>query len=178
QFNQLIAPYSDFISPISTLTTSLPEKPNESIQWNDLFIIYMPGKKPRYVILSSMTTISSLWEKIIIKTPFISSEHWRSHDIEVGLVNIYPETTELFLPHELNLHLNNGISFNKGCYTGQEIIARMHYRGKLKNQLQHITIQSYTEPQRGSDVDGTFNPIVDFCKKEDNYYELLIICKN
>lgn len=48
-------------------------------------------------------------------------------------VIITPETSEQFTPHKLNYHLIPGmIDFNKGCYTGQEIIARVHYRGKPK----------------------------------------------
>lgn len=53
---------------------------------------------------------------------------------------IYPETSGKFLPHDLNLPQLNAISFDKGCYTGQEIIARMHYRGKLKNHLYRATL--------------------------------------
>ncbi len=48
---------------------------------------------------------------------------------------ITPETSEQFTPHKLNYHLIPGmIDFNKGCYTGQEIIARVHYRGKKNNE--------------------------------------------
>jgi len=52
--------------------------------------------------------------------------------IENGLVEINAKLTEKYLPHELNYQLTGAISFDKGCYTGQEIIARMQYRGQLK----------------------------------------------
>jgi folate-binding protein YgfZ len=160
---------------LNQFTHPLPENQDETIQTNDLLIIKILGKKTRYMLCGKIETLSPLWKKMISETPYISSDHWKCLDIEAGLANIYPETSENFLPHELNLHIFNAISFDKGCYTGQEIIARMHYRGKLKNQLQHIMIESATLPLRGSDLENTHNPIVDFCKKGKSHYELLII---
>jgi len=71
--------------------------------------------------------------------------------LENGVAMIYPETSGVFLPHEINLPQLNGVSFNKGCYTGQEIIARMHYRGKLKNQL-HVARCDEGIFIRGNDI--------------------------
>lgn len=95
-----------------------------------------------------------------------------------GIGMIYPETSEKFLPHEINLHLQNGISFTKGCYTGQEIIARMQYRGKLKNKLCVYHIDSPLEPKRGSDFNDERNiagTIVDFYTVKPNNYQLLLL---
>jgi folate-binding protein YgfZ len=64
--------------------------------------------------------------------------------IKQKIPEIYLASYEKFLPHPLNLHELGAISFNKGCYTGQEIIARMHYRGTLKQHLQIATIDADT----------------------------------
>jgi hypothetical protein len=69
-----------------------------------------------------------------------------------GIPAIYPETSGKFLPHELNLHQLNAISFDKGCYTGQEIIARMHYRGKLKKHLYQAIVNTSAAPLPGTEV--------------------------
>ena len=66
-------------------------------------------------------------------------------NIRKKIAVILPETSGLFTPHELNYPLLNFISFKKGCYKGQEIIARMHYLGKLKKQLLYIQINALTE---------------------------------
>jgi len=99
---------------------------------------------------------------------------WKHLDIAANIPNIYPETTEKFLPHELNLHEIGAISFNKGCFTGQEIIARMQYRGKLKTSLHHGIV--HEKPLKGQDIyDELGKPtgmIVDFCSHE-NEYEVL-----
>jgi folate-binding protein YgfZ len=57
------------------------------------------------------------------------------HDINAGIAWITTETSEQFIPQSINLDQLGGISFNKGCYTGQEIVARTHYLGKSKNTM-------------------------------------------
>lgn len=61
-------------------------------------------------------------------------QQWLRQDIAEGLARVTAQSAELFIPQMLNLDLLNGISFSKGCYTGQEIVARMHYLGKLKQR--------------------------------------------
>lgn len=60
---------------------------------------------------------------------------WRLDDIRAGLPQIYPATHEAFVAQMLNIDLLGGIGFQKGCYTGQEIIARAHYRGAVKRRM-------------------------------------------
>ncbi len=69
----------------------------------------------------------------------------KKSEIEQGLVTIYPETSGLFTPHELNYPKFNIVHFKKGCYTGQEVIARMEYLGKLKTKLFSMLISNPTE---------------------------------
>jgi len=60
---------------------------------------------------------------------------WRLAGIRAGLPQVYPETHEAFVAQMLNLDLLGGVSFEKGCYTGQEIIARTHFRGAIKRRM-------------------------------------------
>ena len=60
---------------------------------------------------------------------------WARHNIDAGIPTINKDTAELFVPQMINLDLLNGINFKKGCYTGQEIVARVHYLGKLKQRM-------------------------------------------
>lgn len=62
------------------------------------------------------------------------SSTWTAYDISSGIPEIYPETQEKFLPHTCNLDIINAINFQKGCYTGQEIVARTQYLGKPKHR--------------------------------------------
>lgn len=63
---------------------------------------------------------------------------WRLLDIRAGLGDVFPETSEAFIPQTLNYQVLEGVSFRKGCYTGQEVVARLHYRGKLKRHMYRI----------------------------------------
>jgi folate-binding protein YgfZ len=60
---------------------------------------------------------------------------WRGADIRAGLPQVYAATREAFVAQMLNLDLLDGISFSKGCYTGQEIIARTQHLGRIKRRL-------------------------------------------
>ncbi|GAA4335667.1 folate-binding protein YgfZ [Pigmentiphaga soli] len=62
------------------------------------------------------------------------AEAWRAADIAAGLPWITAATQDLFIPQTLNLDLAGGVSFTKGCYPGQEVVARSHYLGKLKRR--------------------------------------------
>jgi tRNA-modifying protein YgfZ len=64
---------------------------------------------------------------------------WHLENIRAGLPQVYPQTHEAFVAQMLNLDLLNGISFEKGCYTGQEIIARTHFRGAIKRRIFRYT---------------------------------------
>ena len=75
---------------------------------------------------------------------------WELLNIRAGVADIYPETIELFTPQEINYQLINGINFRKGCYTGQEIVARLHYRGKLKRHMYRFELSGDQLPAPGA----------------------------
>ncbi|MGR3913463.1 MAG: hypothetical protein OD918_02880 [Gammaproteobacteria bacterium] len=64
-----------------------------------------------------------------------TDEIWRLADILAGLPQIYAPTAGAFIPQTINLDLTGGLSFTKGCYPGQEIVARLRYRGKVKQRM-------------------------------------------
>jgi folate-binding protein YgfZ len=81
-----------------------------------------------------------------------SFEEWKRADIAAGLPQVHPATTETFVAQMLNLDLLGGIAFDKGCYTGQEVIARAHYRGRVKRRLQRWHGTADAVPRAGDAV--------------------------
>jgi tRNA-modifying protein YgfZ len=71
---------------------------------------------------------------------------WRRADIAAGIPHVYPETHEIFVAQMLNLDLLGGLSFEKGCYSGQEIIARTHYRGLIKRRMMRFAADCVVPP--------------------------------
>lgn len=63
---------------------------------------------------------------------------WPQADIKQGLVWVTPASVEQWVPQNIDWHQQGGVSFSKGCYTGQEIVARLQYLGKSKKRLVHI----------------------------------------
>lgn len=80
------------------------------------------------------------------------NEDWPECDIRAGIASIYPSTTEKFLPHDLNYQLTGALDFHKGCYLGQEIIARMQYKAKLKYHCYFFTAKVDIVPQPGTAI--------------------------
>ncbi len=90
-------------------------------------ICRIPGVQPRFEVIATLPIAAQIEGQ--------SSHEWELQDIQAGIPTIYPETASLILPHHANLSLLGGISYDKGCYLGQEIIARMQYRGNIKKQM-------------------------------------------
>jgi folate-binding protein YgfZ len=94
---------------------------------------------------------ASLWPELSAQASIYSESQWQLLNIRLGLGEVCAETVDLFIPQMLNYQLTGAISFSKGCYTGQEIVARMEYRGKLKRAMYRIkTSQTTLAP--GSDL--------------------------
>ncbi len=79
-----------------------------------------------------------------------SSTYWRYADCLAGLPFVCANTSELFVPQMINFELVGGVSFKKGCYPGQEIVARSHYLGKNKRRMLLGSVAQELTP--GSDV--------------------------
>lgn len=101
----------------------------------DFSFLEFPGKPPRYILISKIESISKILDNITATSISGDRDTWSLLDIENGLPWIVNSTSENFLPQMLNIDHLHGLSFNKGCFPGQEIISRLHYRGQLKKKL-------------------------------------------
>ena len=84
---------------------------------------------------TSLQAARSIWDTVNVHAAPVGEPVWRLLDIQAGIPNIFAATSELFVPQMVNLQAINALSFKKGCYPGQEIVARMHYLGKLKRRM-------------------------------------------
>ena len=115
------------------ILNDLPELTN--VTWeisaaNSVYCIRLPGETLRWLCLSKQPTADYISNLATLK-----EEEWQREDLLSGLTWISELNRDKFLPHDLSLPTIGAISFTKGCYTGQEIVARMQYRGDPKYLL-------------------------------------------
>lgn len=102
----------------------------------------------------------------------VSEARWTLDEIRAGRPLITSATQELFVPQMVNLHTLGGVDFRKGCYPGQEIVARTQYRGQLKRHLIHAHAPAGVQLSAGTPYEG--GTVVDVAPAE-NGSELLAV---
>jgi folate-binding protein YgfZ len=103
----------------------------------------------RFQIIASRDRGREIQNALVAHATPISAAAWDWTNVRAGIPYITPATQDQFVPQMANLDLINGVSFTKGCYPGQEIVARMHYLGKLKQRMYLATIAGNVVPQPG-----------------------------
>lgn len=97
---------------------------------------------------------ANLWQRLTASADPAGYCHWLQQQIAAGIPQLHAETSEMFIPQMTNLHLLGGVSFKKGCYTGQEVVARMQYRGAAKRRLYRARCTSGEIPAPGLEIYG------------------------
>ena len=108
-------------------------------------------KSARCLLIMPRGDLSRVWPTLSQTLAPAPSFLWRWTEVRTGVPRIAAAGVEHFVPQMVNLDLVQGVSFRKGCYPGQEIVARSHYLGKLKRRmfLAHVTGEA---PDAGTDV--------------------------
>jgi folate-binding protein YgfZ len=160
------------------LYNQLPAEINSIIAINGLSICKLPGLLPHYELLGNPDVVNQLDSLINTITTDDALNTWKKINITAGIPDIYSQTTLAFVPHDLNLQLINAISFSKGCYTGQEIIARMHYKGQLKKHMYLTKATTELTPTINADIhthSTVAGKLVDYYREANGDYYCLII---
>lgn len=134
----------DAISTLQTLlpANSIPTESNTATQSSDGIALCLGDQ--RYELWLNTKQASQL-EQAVTDITLEDCRYWDLLNINAGIAEIRQATSGLFTPHAINFHTTgNAVSFQKGCYTGQEVVARMHYLGKLKRQLFLVEIPTNT----------------------------------
>jgi folate-binding protein YgfZ len=108
----------------------------------------------------------------------MTRQHWRALDIAAGQPQVYPATSAQFVAQMLNLDCIGAVSFTKGCYTGQEVIARAHYRGRVKRRMQRFESLHRCELNPGDSghlADGRAFRVIEALQRPDGCCEFLAV---
>ena len=116
-------------------------------------VVSYEKKSKRALCVAPIEQVSKLIEKFDDQQwQLAANSVWDCLDIESGIPSIFPETKEKFTPQQVNLDLVDGVSFNKGCYPGQEIVARLHYLGKPSRRMFYAETSTEKWPLAGDEV--------------------------
>ncbi len=141
--------------------------------------------RPRYIVLCSESDQLALWAGSP-QTLKRSADVWRHADIRAGVPTLSPAVSETFVPQMLNLQLIDALSFTKGCYPGQEIVARMQYLGKLKRHMRSFSLPASPDTagvvvDAGDSLtcadDSDAGVVVDAVRDEQGVLSLLAVVK-
>lgn len=118
-----------------------------SRELDGISIVSLPGAGARRLLChGSVESMRPFWDRLARDVTPAGTTRWQLLDLLAGIPWIVPELGERFLPQELNLEPLGGLSFTKGCFPGQEIIARVHHRGRPKYGLYRFTVEADAPP--------------------------------
>jgi folate-binding protein YgfZ len=111
------------------------------------------GSQRRYLLMClSAEEAIELWCGFANQLQVAGFTSWRLAEIKAGMPAIYPQTAEQFVLQMANLGVLDAVSFKKGCYPGQEIVARMQYLGKLKRRMFLARLETDSLPLPGDEL--------------------------
>ena len=142
-------------------------------------VIKVPGG--RYEIVAARDKAQALLTSLVSGAEMAGADYWDWLDIRGGIPTIVIATQEAFVPQMVNLDLIGGVSLSKGCYPGQEIVARMHYRGTLKQRMYLANVAGGDSPQPGDKLyssdfgEQACGTIVNAVRSPEGGYDVLAV---
>ena len=165
---------------LEQLGIPIPEQVDGVLHHGELQLVRVPGEGVRLEVWGPVEALGEQAEALQQAGFTVASpQYWELEEIRAGLPEVYPETREAFVPQMLNLHRLGGVSFSKGCYPGQEVVARMHYLGKLKRRMFRVRFSAASAPAPGTPVQdpegGSQGRIVRAAMVDDRTCEALAV---
>jgi folate-binding protein YgfZ len=141
-------------------TADLPSPPhNQVTDFGPLDIIGLPGN--RWLVAGRQADLDSVAGKLAKQAGFATHDDWTRARLIAGEVEIRAATRGRYLPQMLKLDALGAISFDKGCYPGQEVIARTRNLGRIKRAVTLLRLASPLEPGTSEDIEGARIEVLD-----------------
>lgn len=142
-------------------------------------ILRLPGDL--FELLIAPDQADAMWRQLTTHAKAVGGACWDGLMIRAGIPTILPATQEAFIPQMVNYELIGGVNFKKGCYPGQEIVARTQYLGKLKRRMYLGNLKLDTAPAPGDELfsadlpDQATGMIVNAAPAPDGGYDVLAV---
>jgi folate-binding protein YgfZ len=165
--------------PLSALATDALPVPTEVggyAESDGVGVARVNSSSERYWVIGDRTALAPRVAQHAAD-PASAEHHWRLADIREGQPQVYAATHELFIAQMLNLDLIDGISFSKGCYTGQEIIARTQHLGRIKRRMFRLRLPEghWTIGQTIALRDGRSGRLTEVARADEGWEALAVL---
>lgn len=144
-------------------------------------LVHLPGE--RFECWLPATEAAELLTELSRSATPASSDAWLLEEIRAGLPELRADTSEAFIPQMTNMQVFAGVSFTKGCYTGQEVVTRLQHRGILKKPMYRAAVTSSERPTPGqalhtAEKEGVGQVVIAAPTGEGRYEMLAVITKD
>ena len=138
---------------LKNLFSELPDANKPLINDGATSLLWFEYPDERFLLVTDVATAERVTEALRGEAQFNNSLQWLALNIEAGLPIIDAVNSAQFIPQATNIQALGGISFKKGCYTGQEMVARAKFRGANKRALWYLAGNASRVPQAGEDLE-------------------------
>ncbi|MCP1675917.1 folate-binding protein YgfZ [Natronocella acetinitrilica] len=145
---QAVAVFADRAAVLEESVGTLPTAAGTLTEAGDMLLLRWHDAETTVVLAHGEDAIG-LWQTLEAAGPAVHPDAWRLLNISLGIPTVQAETIESFVPQQVNLERIHGVSFRKGCYPGQEVVARMHYLGKPSRRTYRLQGPGSEAPAAG-----------------------------
>ncbi|MND72383.1 tRNA-modifying protein YgfZ [compost metagenome] len=138
---------------LKNLFSELPDADKPLINDGVTSLLWFAHPDERFLLVTDVATAERVTEALRGEAQFNNSQQWLALNIEAGLPIIDAVNSAQFIPQATNIQALGGISFKKGCYTGQEMVARAKFRGANKRALWYLAGNASRVPEAGEDLE-------------------------
>ena len=138
---------------LKNLFSELPDAEKQLVSEGATSILWFEHPAERFLLVTDAATAERVTEALRGEAQLNNSQQWLALNIEAGLPIIDAANSAQFIPQATNLQALGGISFKKGCYTGQEMVARAKFRGANKRALWYLAGTASRVPEAGEDLE-------------------------
>ncbi|MFJ5161320.1 tRNA-modifying protein YgfZ [Pantoea sp. NPDC088449] len=138
---------------LANLFSTLPDAETPVVQQDESTLLWFAQPAERFLLVTTPEQAQVLKEKLAGEAQFNDSLQWLALDIEAGIPVIESATSAQLIPQATNLQVLDAISFKKGCYTGQEMVARAKFRGANKRALYWLAGSASKVPDVGGSLE-------------------------
>ncbi|MBM7354514.1 tRNA-modifying protein YgfZ [Lelliottia amnigena] len=138
---------------LKNLFSELPDANKPLINDGATSLLWFEYPDERFLLVTDVATAERVTEALRGEAQFNNSLQWLALNIEAGLPIIDAANSAQFIPQATNIQALGGISFKKGCYTGQEMVARAKFRGANKRALWYLAGNASRVPEAGEDLE-------------------------